>query len=348
VKQISDKDGLKSKQTTSMLSIKIEEQPEEILKWLFIGTNLPVWPEFYYYILHDIKALQAKSLLLTDYGNIIGHVLVYNENADILYFGFFGVFNHDSNKIEFLLNELLKYGKQKNFKKIIGPVNIPITIYGWGFMEKDSDANLYIGKPINLPIYQEIFLDKGFSVKTKELSVEGPVLNYGKKILSKFGDENYEVYNPKTWKEVIGFKTNFFKLNANLPTESVITPRTKDLYENYVNFIKEYGALFMITFLKYRVTNEIVGCFFCIPNPFRKDETGSYDSYMAFIILVDKKHQGKGLGALLALYSAKKAWENKIRYNSTPMESKAERSIKLTTKFGFKIKRAHLILEYNL
>ena len=348
MKQISHKDGLKSKQTTSMYSIKIEEQPEEILKWLYIGTNLPVWPEFYSYILHDIKTFKAKSLLLKEYGNIIGHVLVYNENADILYFGFFGVLNHESNKIVFLLNELIKYGKQRNFKKILGPVNVPITIYGWGFMDKDSDANLYIGKPINPPIYQEMFLDNGFIVKTKELSVEGPVLNYGKKILSKFDSENYEVYNPQDWKEVIDFKSNFFKLNANLPPESVITPGTENLYENYIRFIREYGALFMITFLKYKVTNEIVGCFFCIPNPFRKDESGVYDSYMAFIILVDNEHQGKGLGVLLSFYSAKKAWENKILYNSTPMDSKAKLSIALTKKFGLKPKRAHLILEYTI
>ena len=150
-----------------MFSIKIEEQPEEILKWLYIGTNLPVWPEFYSYILHDIKTLQAKSLLLMDYGNIIGHVLVYNENADILYFGFFGVFNHDSNKIDFLLNELLKYSKQKNFKKIIGPVNIPITIYGWGFMEKDSDANLYIGNLLISLYTKKYFWIKVFLLKQK-------------------------------------------------------------------------------------------------------------------------------------------------------------------------------------
>lgn len=348
MKQISLKNGSRSKQTTSMYSIEIEDKPEEILKWLYIGTNLPVWSEFYSYILHDINTFQAKSLLLKEYGNIVGHVLIYNENADILYFGFFGILNHESNKIVFLLNELIKYSRQKNFKKILGPINVPITIYGWGFMEKGSDANLYIGKPINPPIYQEIFLDNGFIVKTKELSVEGPVLNYGKKILNKFDNKNYMVFNPKTWKEVIDFKSNFFKLNANLPHQSVITPGTENLYENYINFIREYGALFMITFLKYTVTNEIVGCFFCIPNPFRKDENGVYDSYMAFIILVDKAHQTKGLGGLLGFYTAQRAWENNIRYNSTPMDSKAKRSIALTKKFDQEPKRAHLILEYSI
>jgi len=157
VNQISNKDGLRSKQASSMLSIKIEEQPEEILKWLYIGTNLPVWPEFYPYILHDLKAFGTKSLLLKEEENITGHVLVFHEDTEILYFGFFGVFNNEGEKIEFLLNKLIDYGKQHNFYKIIGPINIPIPIYGWGFLEKGSVANLYIGKPSNLPIYQEMF-----------------------------------------------------------------------------------------------------------------------------------------------------------------------------------------------
>lgn len=348
MKKIILGDDLKINQSHPLLSFKIEERPEEIVKWLFMGISLPIWPEFYPYILHDLKTFQAKSLLLIEDGNITGHVLFYNENVEILYFGFFGIFDHDPKKIEFLLNKLIEYGKQNKFNKIVGPINIPISIYGWGFMEKGSTANLYVGKPINPSIYQELFLQKGFAVKTKELSLEGPVLKFDAKILSNYDSENYELFHPKNWEEVLNFKPTFFKLNANLPSESVITPGTQHLYENYIKFIKQYGDLFMITFIKYKITNEIVGCFFCFPNPFRKDESGLYDSYMAFIILIDKEHQGKGLGGLLSLYSANKAWGNNIHYNITPVESKAKRSIALSKKFGFKPKRAHLILEYTI
>jgi len=346
VKQISNEDGLKSKQTTSMFNIKIEEQPEEILKWLYLGTNLPVWPEFYPYILHDLKAFQTKSLLLKEEGNIAGHVLIFHEDAEILYFGFFGVFNDELKKIEFLLNKLIDYGKQHNFHKIIGPVNIPIPIYGWGFLEKGSVANLYVGKPTNLPIYQEMFFQKGFKVKTKEITLEGPILKPGRKIMRACDIKNYEFFHPKNWEEVLKFKKDFFKLNENLPPESVITPGTEYLYENYIKFIRQYGDLFLINLLRYIPDNQIVGCLFCIPNPFRKNEEGDFDSGVAFIILINKKQQKQGLGGLLMLYTANEAWKNNLRYNATPFEISSIRSIKLTKKFGFKHKRTHLILEY--
>ncbi len=346
MKQISNKDELKNSQTTSLFSIKIEDQPKEILKWLYIGTKLPVWPEFYPYILHDLKTFRTKSLLLKEEGNIAGHVLVFHEDTEILYFGFFGVINNEQDKIEFLLSKLIDYGKQHNFHKIIGPINIPIPIYGWGFLEKGSVANLFVGKPNNLPIYQEMFFQKGFKIKTKEITLEGPILKPDRKIMKACDIENYEFFHPKNWEEVLKFKENFFKLNENLPPESVITPGTENLYENYIKFIRQYGDLFLINLLRYKPNNQIVGCLFCIPNPFRKNEKSDFDSGVAFIILINKKQQKQGLGGLLMLYTANEAWKNSYRYNATPFEISSIRSIKLTKKFGFKHKRTHLILEY--
>ena len=319
-----------------------------MLKWLYIGTNLPVWPEFYPYILHDFKAFRTKSLLLKEEGNIAGHVLVFHEDAEILYFGFFGVFNNEHEKIEFLLNKLIDYGKQHNFHKIIGPINIPIPIYGWGFLEKGSAANLFVGKPTNLPIYQEMFFQKGFTLKTKELSLEGPLKDFNSKILNSFDSENYEMFQPKSWEEVLNFKPRFFRLHTNLPRESVITPGIQHLYENYIEFLKQYGDLFLIIFLKYKITGDIVGCFFSIPNPFRKNKSDIYDSVEAFIILLEKEHQGKGLGWFLTLYSAKKGFDNNIRWNSTPIENNVKRSIRIAKKYGMEHKRTHLILEYSI
>jgi len=309
---------------------------------------LPIWAEFYPYILYDINIFHTKSLLLLEDGNIAGHVLIYHEDAETLYFGFFGVLNHEHKKIDFLISRLIDYGKMNNFLKIKGPINIPIFLYGWGFLEKNSNTNLYIGKPINPPLYQDLFIQKGFSVKTKELSLEGPVLEFSRKMLSNYDKKNYEITHPRNWKEVLDFKKTFFKLNANLPPGSVITPGINNLYENFADFLKNYGHLFMITFLRYKPTNQIVGSFICFPNPFRKNNKGIYDSYIAFSILIDKEHQAKGMGGILALSAVNEASKNEIRYNATPVESNAFRSISICKKFGLKIKRAHLILEYKI
>ena len=286
--------------------------------------------------------------MLTVDGNISGHVLLFHENDDILYFGFFGVINHDKNKIGFLLNSLIEYGKLNKFSKIIGPINIPTFIYGWGFMEEGSESSLYIGKPINPPIYQELFFKKGFILKTKELSFEGPLIKVNSKILKNFDSENYEIYNPKSWEDILRFKPKFYRLQSNLPRASVITPGTQHLYENYVNFVKNYGGLFLFVFLKYKITDDIVGCWFIKPNPFRKNESEIYDSVEGYIILLEKEHQSKGLGLFLTLYSAIEVWDNSIRYNSSPIESNLKRSIRLANKIGQKHKRTHLILEYSI
>ena len=246
------------------------------------------------------------------------------------------------------MNNLIEYGKVNKFSKIIGPINIPTAIYGWGFMDEGSEASVYIGKPINLPIYQELFFHKGFMLKTKELSLEGPVIKIDSRFLNNFDSEKYEMFHPKSWEEVLNFKSRFFDLNSNLPLESVITPGTQHLYEDYIDFIKQYGDLFMIIFLKYKITGDIVGCFFSIPNPFRKNESDTYDSLEAFIILLEKEHQGKGLGWLLTLYSAKAAWDNNMRYNSSPIENNVKRSIRIAKKYGQEHKRTHLILEYSM
>jgi len=291
---------------------------------------------------------QAKSILLTEAGNITGNVLIFNENDEILYFGFFGVLNHDKNKISFLLNSLIEYGKSNKFSKIIGPVNIPTFIYGWGFMEKGSEASIFIGKPINPPIYQELFFHKGFTLKTKELSLEGQVIKLNSKFLKSLTSENYEMFNPKSWEEVLSFKPLFYRLKSNLPHDSVITPGTQHLYENYVEFAKTYGGLFLIVFLKYKITGDIIGCFLSIPNPFRRNKSDIYDSCAAFLILIEKEHQGKGLGWLLSLFTAKKGWDNNMRYTSSPIEKNVKRSIRITKRYGLEHKRTHLILEYSI
>lgn len=274
--------------------------------------------------------------------------MIYHEDTETLYFGFFGVLNHEHKKIDFLISRLIDYGKKNNFLKIKGPINIPIFLYGWGFLEKNSNTNLFLAKPINPPLYQDLFIQKGFFVKTKELSLEGPVLEFNRKMLSNYDLENYEMTHPRNWKEVLDFKQTFFKLNTNLSPGSVITPGINNLYENFAEFLKNYGYLFMITFLRYKPTNQIVGSFICLPNPFRKNNRGIYDSYVAFSILIDKEHQGKGMGGILALSAVNEASKNKIRYNATPVESNAFRSISICKKFGLKIKRAHLILEYKI
>ena len=334
------------------LDIHFVSDIHEILKNLQLGTTIPIWPEFSKYILFDLNHFHAKSILLTEIigrGHIAGHVLIFYHDRETLYFGFFGVINHGKEKIDFLIKSLINYAQENNFKSILGPINIPIIIFGWGFMEEGSLTSLFIGKPVNLPIYQNLFIQNGFSIKIKEQSWEGYFKRISAEEMNKFDFNEYELFHPKDWDELMKLKDTFLEISArNLTPESIITPDSGNLFENYVDFVKKYGDLFMFLFAKLKKTGQIIGCMACAPNPFSKNDQGNYDSFAPNSIVVDKEHRKKGVSLLLTKTMADQAYERHIRYSSIPVESRQKISIFLVKfKAGLSHARTHLILEYT-
>ena len=329
--------------------IKIVKDPKQILKLLNIGTNMLIWPEFEKYILHDLNHFQAKSLVLIKTLNVMGHVLIYHQDKEILYFGFFGAINDNKDIIEILLENLILYAKKNNFRSIKGPINIPTIIYGWGFMEKGSSKNFVIHKPVNSPIYNQVFFQKGFLVNFKELSYEGNIHQLPSQFIEKYDFSNYELVHFDNWDDFVNLKNEFFQLTArNLPSESIITPDSGSLFNNYMDFIKQYGDLFMIVFIRYRKTNKYVGCFLCIPNPFSKDENNFYNSFSLLSTVLDIKHRKKGLGWFAIKDILDNALKHHIRYITTCIGSDAVITREMSLKFGLTLKRTHVIFSYIL
>jgi len=332
------------------LTSQILNEPNEILKYLQIGINIPIWPEFHEYILHDLNYFQAKSIIIKVDGNPVGNVLIYNENMEILYFGYFGVINDNENYISFLLSELLNYARENQFKLIRGPINLPTVIFGWGFMQEGSLESLFVGKPVNPPIYQRLFFKNGFYVKIEEKSWEGSYIRFNPYKLKIFDYSDYEYFNPKDWNNMMELKEEFLKMHAeNMPETARITPNIEGLFDSYVDYVFKYGHNFMIMFIRYKPTGKIVGCGSCLPNPFRKDTKGNYDSIVAYSWAINQEHRKKGLTLLMFGATSLQAWKKKLRYTSTP--TGGEENLRITKFANFinlQNKRTHLILELNL
>ena len=333
------------------LDIHFISDIHKILEYLHLGTTIPIWPEFHKYILYDLNHFHTKSILLpktADREYIGGHVLIFHYNKEILYFGFFGVINEVKEKIDLLVKALINYARENNFKSIQGPINIPTIIFGWGFMEEGSSTSLFIGKPVNPPIYQKLFIQNGFSVKIKELSWEGYYKRIPAEEMNNLNFSEYEIFYPKDWVELMKLKETFLELNArNLAPESVITPDSGNLFENYVKFVKEYGDLFMFLFVRYKKTGELVGCMVSAPNPFRKNDQGHYDSFVPYACVIDEEHRKRGVGMLFMKTTANEAYTRNIRYSSSPIESSEKASIRIAKKYGLSHTRTHLILDYT-
>lgn len=329
--------------------IEIKENPQEIINYIQFGTNIPVLKEFYTFILSDLNNFNTKSIILKEDGDIISHVLLYDDGGDTLYFGYFKVQNHDKKLIKFLVNLLVDYGRKHNFKYIRGPINIPTFIYGWGFMQKGSLDNIFIAKPVNHHIYQEIFMQKGFFVKSQQGTWEGTLPVFSKEEMQNYDFTDYETYQPKDWNEVRNFKGLVLTLSAqNLSQESQITPNPIKLFDNFVNFVKCYGDLYMLTLLKYKPSEKYIGCYISLPNPLRRNDNGLPDSFILYSISIEKDHRGKGLSLLFYKEAIDKASKNHMNYCSAPIEINRKRVITVSERKGLSHTRTHLILEIQL
>jgi GNAT superfamily N-acetyltransferase len=329
------------------LSVDIFENPNDILKYLQLGISLPVRKDFYEFLIHDFKVYRVKSLILKEDNKIIGHTLVYDDGGEVLFFGFFGVKTHEKKHIGFLLRELIKFAQKSQFKIIRGPINPPTFIYGWGFMTEDSSEDLCISKPVNPPIYQEIFAEHGFYIKSKQGTWEGEITKVPEEELLNYDFEGYEIYSPKDWNDIPKLKLPLLMLSArNLAKESQVTPSPENLFENFFSFVKKYGGIYMVKLLKHKQSGKFVGCFISLPDPLKTNQKGKFNSFVGYSLTIDKEHRGKGLSLYLIKEVLDAAYDDDIRYASVPMEINVFECRNLVkNNFGFSYTRTHIILE---
>lgn len=328
---------------------QFESDPYKIINYLRIGTNIPIWKEFEKYILFDLIHFNAKSIILYQEKkekDILGHVLSYIVE-ETLYFGFFGVVENDNEFHEKLILKLINYAQDNKCKKIKGPINIPTVIYGWGFMEQQSRKSLFISKPVNPPEYIKSFKKFGFKVTATETTWEGYFEKYFNKYIKPIKiNDDYEI-EINNWETIHKLKQEHLEINArNLPESSILTPHTDILFDNYLEFIKNYGHPFMFLFAKDKETNKYVGCLTCLPNPFKRENQKKPDSFVLYSLVVDYEHRKKGLGWFLIKVMAEKAIEKDFHFISTPIEKSVIITQKMAEKTRLTLARKHVVLEY--
>ena len=346
----------------SDLSTRVITNTEEILKHLQIGISIPILPELHKYILEDIKSYNAKAIILEKNINeknfkkytdkVVGVVLVYDDEGETLFFGYFGVYDHDGKKIEFLIDRLIEYAKNNNYKKIRGPINIPTVIYGWGFMVEGSTKDLFIGCPINPPIYQEIFLGKGFHVKFEEERYRVPALKMNPYNLPGYDFTDYEYVNPGKegiWDVIDDIMSLHIEFQ---PPSAQITPKKSLNLKFFIDFIFSYGREWMIWVVYHKPTKKIVACGYLIPNIFHGDKKGRMDSVSFHDWVVHPNHRRKGLAMLMYGATSLKGLNRKAKsfykWGYWPVGSENIANKKATLKMGGIKSKTHLILECEL
>jgi hypothetical protein len=363
----------------SELRVILEKDPQKIVDRLHIGTSMPILPVYHKYLLKDINEYNAVALFLeedidTSYfgkktDKIIGMTLVYSDGSETLYFGFFRVLDHDPKKIEFLMNSLINYANQHGVHQIRGPINVPTTIFGWGFMVEGSNKDLFIGSPINSPIYQQIFLENGFDVLFQEDRYDMPALkmdphknkkliemgiNKGDYQLDPFdtGDYPYELYNLDK-KGMMDIKDEYVELfTTYMPPSALISPKSSYTYDSLVDFIFEFGAEWMMFFVREKTTKQMVAAGYIIPDPYSRNKKGEIDSISFHAWVVHPDHRRRYLAMLMYGLISLKGKDRKtphyITKGSWPVGAENIANGEAAKKMGGKRSRSHLILQMEL
>jgi len=364
-------------QKTNILKTKILTEPNEIILYLNKGISIPILPEFHKYILRDLEIYNAKAIILEKEINeenfrnktdkIVGITIVYNDGSDTLFFGFFGIYDHNVESIEFLTDSLIQFGKENDYKEIRGPINIPTAIFGWGFMAEGSKKDLFIGSPINPPIYQDIFFKKGFRILFCEDRYEMPALKMDphkdKKLINlginmgdyknkpfDTGDYEYEYINPGK-EGMIKVKEEYIELYEKfMPPSAQITPKTSHNFTNLTNFIFEFGAEWMMWIVRHKSTGKMVANGYVIPDIFSKDKKGELNSISFHAWVVHPEHRRNYIAMIMYGFTSLKGKDRKtphyITRGSWPVGAENIANGNAAKKMGGKKDRSHLILNY--
>jgi len=329
-------------------SFKIYDDLGEIMKFIHIGTHLPIWPDLYKYIKCDINHFKAKLHILLEFGYIAGCVLTF-KFKNILYFGYFNVLDNKTEKINLLIDRLIQIGKNSDCKSIIGPINIPAIIYGWGFLNWSLIDSLTIASPINPLNYPKLFNEKGFTVRFKDFTWDPTKffhLNGSSKSRYKFKD--YEYINIKDKNEFLNIRQDFIKLQVeNLPQSARITPDSINVIGNYIDFVFEQGYSSMIFYIKYKPDNKMIASGAFLPDIFRR-EKGKIKSTVVYTWAIDPDHRRKGLSLLMYDVTMSELSRLGITHYTSRIGSENVSSSKVAKILNGIHTRTHALLEYRL
>ncbi|MBY9005235.1 MAG: hypothetical protein KGD63_00570 [Candidatus Lokiarchaeota archaeon] len=312
----------------SLIEVEIIEDVDRIMEKIQLGTSIPISENFTFknskssifrdYLYAAFKQYNIKAILLKINEKIIGITIIFNVDFENLYFGFFGVETHTPNRIQFLINNLKKYGKKNNFKFIKGPINIPPIIFGFGFLAKSEDTKSYIGRPINSLNYYKKFMDNRFYPKHRLDTYFFRLIKIDLNCLD-YDFREYKFLNLRE-NELSLYREKILLLHlSNMPNFTQITPNPQKNAQLIYNYLIDNIESCNIWIIKHKSSNDIIGCGYSVTDPITKDII----SFEQFII--KKSYQGKGL----AIFMSFKIMNHLLKYDK------------------FKILNGMMSIEYN-
>ncbi len=242
---------------------------------------------------------------------IVGRFIITRyEDDNVAYLGFFECVEDDK-VAAFLFDNVLRVVKEKDFVKIIGPVDASFWMK-YRLKTNMFDKKPYTGEPYNPAYYLKLFTDNGFKILHKYYS------SIYRKVLQSFSNEKYslrkkafelkgyQIISPemKDWDKTI---KEIYKLISELYSDF---PVYKAVCESdFCTYFNNYKKIINLKMVKMAYFNgEAVGFYISVPNynnlVYHSDNIFNLlkilklkifpEEYVMLYMGVDKKHQGLG------------------------------------------------------
>jgi hypothetical protein len=329
--------------------VKKLTDPNQIFSNLQNGTNLPVTEALKKYIVSEIERMNAFSIVLEDNSQqdnsqqdnsqqVIGHCLLY-EWESVLYFAFFQTKNDDVKIISELIDQIIAIAKDHKCTAIRGPINLPPIIYGYGFAEEDSDEDVFATAPFSSPVYIEIFEQRKFSVWHRVLHFRVPLMPIS--LQKKWDVGPVDFSHPETWKkEFIEIQMKVF------PPSAQVTPNRAPAFNDYMEFIQEFGYQEMVAFA--RDNGKVIGTGWGTPDPFNLTAKGKCKNIVLFGGAILPEYQKQGVLKEMIFDFADKVAKTGIRWGEMPIADDNIGSITMAKSYGGRQTRSHVIMGIDL
>ncbi|MCP4762739.1 MAG: hypothetical protein GY870_13250 [archaeon] len=326
---------------TDSIKFDIVTDYDKVFESLHHGINLPVFEALRKHVINEISHLKANSIIMrNDWGEILGHTIVYDYEG-VLYFGFFAIKNDIRSNCYFLIEELKNLASQRNCHIIRGPMNIPTTIYGWGFSEKDNDPTPFAMAPYNNPVYIDYFKEAGFYVWHRLLRLKI-------KLMKMPFRKKHDIWEPD-FNDRDSWLPIFTDLQKRLyPPSSCLTPNRNDDTMNYmVDLIQDFGNEFLINFAN-NDEGKTIGLGYALPNVFDIDENSQCCSLVFYGGVIEKEYRKKGIITNMMMGFQRKSWANGITNGEWPIGDDNKGALKAGQSIGGKVTRSFSIMEIEI
>ncbi|MBN2156027.1 MAG: GNAT family N-acetyltransferase [Candidatus Lokiarchaeota archaeon] len=322
---------------TSEYVVKEYHKKNIIYKHLHLGTNLPVLDSFRKYIYREIDQMGCFSIVLKDSNSeeVLGHTMLFKWE-DKLYFAFFYAKEVSFKNAKRLITEIESKARQLNCKMVLGPVNLPPYIYGFGFSEEGSDTSIFAMAPTTDPAYIDHFRKLDYQSPQKFLHFRAPLrpVPYEKKYDIRFAD----LRNPAEWKD------KFLELQYRLyPSQIQITPNQAYLFDDILEFLNEFSNNDSV-FLIYNDDGNLIGIGWGSPNPFDLNDNGKTRSYVLFGAAVEKEYQKQGILTEVFKLCGNHFTQQGVTYGEGFTNEENIASIRLFKSWGAEHTRTHVLM----